>query len=241
MPQVSGKLIWFLTIGILIAIAIVVGTAWGYPKYLLHKARQDLFSEEPERMGPAFAFLLKRGDAGRKILEDFCRKNTDNSWGKQNRGLRMRISTEGFLVKKEGWQPLDPGILKIDIENVSQKEVLFGICSGGIDMNAGRVNCFRLKQEGKLEKLEHSGLYRGTVAEIRLKPGEKFNHSYVQTDEGFDIRDPGMYQMQLNFSGDCGDVTEIHIGKGVIAIDKKCGAMIETIVSNRITFVVLPE
>ncbi|TET31932.1 MAG: hypothetical protein E3J72_21030 [Planctomycetota bacterium] len=219
MPKTSGKFIWIITIAVLIAIALILGGTWGYPRYLLHKARADLFSNEPKLMGPAFAYLLGRGDAGLKTLEDFCRENTDPGWGEEIEGVKLRVNAKYLVFGNNPGKKKTASIFRMEMKNVSDNAAELRVWA-----NAGRnLHCdwqFIIEPNGKIYYRIH--LLRtalrtagGMIREKTLKPGEV---DIIQFSKDENI--PGNFMPGLYY---------------------KVKFMYSRLESNEFTFVVLPD
>ena len=98
MSDVTNRFIWVFTVAVLASIGAALGGYWLCRMIPLWRAKSDLYSGEPSRMGPAFAYLARRGPAGLEIIEEYCRSKTDTDWGKAVGGIRAKISTRSYLL-----------------------------------------------------------------------------------------------------------------------------------------------
>ncbi|TET35009.1 MAG: hypothetical protein E3J72_12805 [Planctomycetota bacterium] len=213
MTKVSNKLIWGLPAGIVVCIVLIFGSIYGYDYYRLRMAKADLFSLDEKRMGRGFACLLERERKGMKVIEDFCRENSEADWGPEIDGLKLRVSIKGNMFASQS--PDKKVLLDFELKNVSDKEIQVGR-----PVDAGRNLRyeweFRITPNGKIDKTEHDFEKGGRKYDrCKVKSGEKItakiSHHFL----------PGLY-FKASFWGVFGG---IHHARPI---------------SNTITFVVLP-
>jgi len=213
MSKINNKLIWGLPICILVCIALILGFIFGYRYYLLRNAKTDLFSCDDKRMGPAFAYLLKQGDKGLKIIEDFCRKNSETGWGPEIGGLRLKVGLKDNIFAS---QSTDKNILLgFELKNTSDNKIQIAR-SDHTNRNFKYNWEFVILPDGKIDKMEYDfEMGGGIYGKCDILPGEKI------TTKISDHFRPGLYY-NASFWGIFGGINHAPP------------------ISNKVTFVILP-
>jgi hypothetical protein len=102
---------------------------------------QGLESDDMTTRQNAFDYLATQGEKGINAIKDFCKRHTDNEWGKEEDGFRCRISTDPILYYEAGgYEPMHKGnvvegCVTIELKNVSPNSLNILTYDGGIVTN----------------------------------------------------------------------------------------------------------
>lgn len=90
---------------------------------------QGLESDDTTARRKAFDYLAGQGEKGLDAIRDFCIRHTDDGWGKEEDGLKCRISTDPILYYEAGaYEPnfkgnVIRGNVKVELKNVSPNTI----------------------------------------------------------------------------------------------------------------------
>jgi hypothetical protein len=99
MAEVKKSFFIYLTLGILGVFALLfIGMAL-YPELKFRLMSGRLESDNLNERCDAFDYLCIQGKRGRNVIKDFCRRHTEQGWGKADVNLRLRIWTNVYCFQ----------------------------------------------------------------------------------------------------------------------------------------------
>jgi hypothetical protein len=101
---------------------------------------RGLGSDDTTARRKAFDYLAGQGEKGLDAIRDFCVRHTNDGWGKEENGLRCRISTEPILYYDESGKPVFKGSvvqghINIELQNAGPDSLRIRTFDGGIVAN----------------------------------------------------------------------------------------------------------